>query len=245
MTTTLPHHAHPADAGLPQAAAPQTMPGWHIFADLTPPELQTSRQARSIRIAVIAALVVVCAGVAVGYQLARGQAQDAAAAVTAEEATGQTLRDRQQEFANVTTLQATVDSAKQQLGALLASDVDIDALVGHIWAALPPGMTIDQITVTVPGADAGQAAAGDSGSGAAALDTSAAVHIGTVALAGSGAAIDDTSTFIDKLVGIKGVYSPFPTSNQLGDDGRTSYSLQFTLTDAALSHRFLEGGDGK
>lgn len=220
------------------------MPGWHIYADLTPPELMADRRVRSLRVWIAIALVLVVAGVALAYDHARGQVRAAEEAVTAEQATAQALRDQQQQFTGVLTLQATVDKAKQDLAALLASDVNVDALLGEIWDALPDGMTISQIAVSVPDQISGKSTSGARGdSGPAALDTSDASHIGTITLAGTGTTIDDLPAFIDALGTLDGVFSPYPTSNQRSDDGGTSYSLQFTLTDALLTHRYAVEGE--
>jgi hypothetical protein len=221
-----------------------TMPGWHIYADLTPPELMADRRVRSLRVWIAIALVLVVAGVALAYDHARGQVSDAEEAVAAEQATGQSLREQQQQFAGVLTLQATVDKAKQDLAALMGTEVDIDALLGTVWDALPDGMTISQIAVSIPDQVSGKSPSGDRASaGVASLDTSDDAHIGTVTLAGSGATIDDLPAFIDNLSAIDGVFSPYPTSNQQSDDGGTSYSLQFTLTDALLTHRYAAEGE--
>lgn len=227
------------------AANGAAMPGWHIFADLTPPELMVERRVRRVRVVMIAVVVLAAIGTFLGYNYAQGEAAQAQSAVDAEEAISASLRSQQQQYSGVTQLEGAVDAARQDLAALLASDVDVNALLGAIWAALPSGMTIDQITVTVPDQFSGQSsgAAGTSkGDGAASLDASDATHIGTVALAGTGTSIDDVPAFIDNLSGIKGVYSPFPTSNQQADAG-TSYSLQFTLTGVLLTGRYAVEGD--
>lgn len=236
-------HAGVAEAPRPPdlPARTGTMPGWHIVADLTPPELIASRRVQKVRLWVVAAAVLVAAACAGGYVWARGQANTAAASLTAEQATTQALIDRQRSYTNVTSLQAAIDQVKAQTATLMASDVDIDTLLGKIWSALPDGMTISQIDVTVPSTVAG-ANARDPSSGIGALDTSDAVHIGTVTLSGTGGAITDVPTFVDGLGAIPGVFAPFPTANTADATG-VQYSVQLTLTDALLSNRFaVEGG---
>lgn len=229
--------AAPGPAGQPAAAA---MPGWHIYADLTPPEFAAERRLRRVRFGVVIAVILVAAGAVAGYQLAHAEARDAADLVAAEEAVGQSLRSQQQQFANVTQLRGTIDRAREQLAMLMSADVDIDALVSNIWAALPEGMTINQFAVTIQAPIGGQTRA--SAAGAAALDTSASEHIGTVTLSGTGTDIDDVPTFIDNLSDIAGIFSPFPTSNQATGPGATAYSLQFSMTDTLLTGRYaLEG----
>lgn len=242
MTEDIAGHRSDSDTALLPSgdrSSHAAMPGWHIFADLTPPELMADRRVRSLRVWIAIALVLVVGGVALAYDHARGQVSEAESAVAAEQATAQALREQQQQFSGVLALQATVDKAKQDLAVLMASDVDVDALLGKVWGALPDGMTISQIAVTIPDQISGKSGTGERGSaGVASLDTSDSAHIGTVTLAGSGTTIDDLPAFIDNLSAIDGVFSPYPTNNQQSDDGGTSYSLQFTLTDVVLTQRY-------
>src|SRR5690606_32339813 len=118
------------------------------------------------------------------------------------------------------------------LSVLMASDVDVDGVLGEIWSALPDGMTIGQIAVSIPDQISGSSPSSDRGdSGAASLDTSESAHIGTVTLTGTGTSIDDLPAFIDNLSALTGVFSPYPMSNQQTADGITAYSLEFVLTD--------------
>lgn len=216
------------------------MPGWHVFADFSPPELAAERRVKKVRVAMIAVVVLVAAAAFLGYDFAQGQAAEARAAVDTETAIAASLRSQQQQFSSVTTLQATINQARAELGTLLASDIDADALVAEIWAALPQGMTINQFTIAVPPQTPGNSAKAD---GVAALDPSTAQHIGTVTVGGTGTGIDDVPAFIDTLAGIPGVYQPFPTSNQTADEGGTTFSLEFTLTDVLLTHLY-DGQEG-
>lgn len=229
----------PGAEHVPGGAA--AMPGWHIYADLTPPELMASRRVRSLRVWIAIALVLVVGGVAVAYDHARGQVNEAEEAVAAEQATGQALRQQQQQFSGVITLQGDIADMEQQTATLMASDVDVDALLGKLWAALPQGMTINQITVSVP-SSVGGSGSGDTGSGAAALDASGDTHIGTVTLSGTGQSLSDVPGFIDNLSEVAGVFGPFPTSN-IDTGTAVNYSLQLTLTDALLTHRFAVEGE--
>lgn len=227
MSTDMLAPAIPAS----QQSASGAMPGWHIYADLTPPELIAARAVRKVRVWVAIALVLVVAVIGAGYQFARMQAAEAADTVAVERAIGDTLRAQQQQFSGVTSIQGSITAARAQLATLMASDVDVDALLGRIWAALPEGMTIDQLSITIPPL---ATSSGDTRSGTGALDTSDAAHIGTATLSGTGQQLADLSTFVDRLRQIDGIFDPYPTSNDVADEG-TEYSLQLVLTDALLS----------
>jgi hypothetical protein len=221
-----------------------SMPGWHVVADLTPPELIAARRLKVVRLLVLIVVVIVAAACAGGYYFARQQAAAAATDLEAAQATSTTLQAQQRSFAGVTALQGTLDAVRGQIATLLAADVDFSQLLGDIGAALPPGMTINQAAITItPPAD-GKAGSGDAG-GASALDASGVTHIGTVTLAGTGQTLEDLPVFIQRLRAIDGVFDPYPLANQVVTTGSdigagtgTTYSVQITLTDARLSHAF-------
>jgi hypothetical protein len=126
----------------------------------------------------------------------------------------------------------------------MAADVDVSALLGAVVAALPKEMTIDQLAVTVSAASSrGDLASKGKSSGVGGLDLSDAVHIGTVTVSGTGSTLTDLAGYVDALRATKGIFEPYPLSNQTTEVG-TSYSLQLTLTDALLTHRYElpEGG---
>jgi hypothetical protein len=219
-----------------------SMPGWHVVADLTPPELIAARRLKVVRLFVLVVVVIVAAACAGGYYLARQQAAAAATDLEAAQATSTTLQAQQRSFAGVTALQGTLDAVRGQIATLLAADVDFSQLLGDIGAALPPGMSINQASVTITPPTDGKAA---SAGGASALDASGVTHIGTVTLAGTGQTLEDLPVFIQRLGAIDGVFDPYPLANQVvttgSDSGAgtgTTYSVQITLTDARLSHAF-------
>ncbi len=240
-------------------------PGWGIVADLTPPELIADRRLKVVRRFVAVGLALVLGLCGVGYGYAVWQGSSAADGLAAEQARTATLLADQHRYIGVTAVHAAITQVQQQLGGLMASDVNVDKITAAIVAALPPAMTIDSATVTVTGAvDAASGrSTGDKASGVGGLDTSKAHHIGTVTLSGTGAQLTDLAAYVDALRRVPGVFEPYPLSNQAtgadapagtsaggsaapasGATAGTTYSLQLTLTDALLTHRFDKGGDG-
>jgi hypothetical protein len=225
---------NPADLS---TGRPGSMPGWHVVADLTPPELIAARRLKVVRLLVLIVVVVVAAACAGGYYFARQQAEAAATDLAGAQARSTTLQAQQRGLAGVTALQGSLNAIRGQVATLLAADVDFSALLGDIGAALPAGMTIGQAAVTItPTISSGNAGNANSG-GAAALDASGTAHIGTVTLSGTGRTLDDLSVFIQHLRAIHGVFDPYPLTNQVAEAG-TTYSVQITVTDARLSHAF-------
>jgi type IV pilus assembly protein PilN len=211
-----------------------SMPGWGIAADLTPPELIAERHLRVLRkliVAALALLVLVCAG---GYVLAVQQhstAADVRDAITARtEQLQQQLQNKS--FRNVVQIQGTVAQVQGQVATLMKNDVDLPALLGKVRVALPARMVIKTLTVTLT--PAGTPAAG---APTPTLDTSGHVVIGTVIVGGLSRSIDDLPTYVDRLAKVKGISNLVPTSNQ-NDTGGVKFSLAFAITDRLYSHRY-------
>ncbi len=215
-----------------------TMPGWGIVADLTPPELIAKRRLVVVRrmvIAGVATVLLLCGG---GFGYAVWQHGDAEDGLAAEQQRTTSLMSEQRKYSSVTVVRGAIGQVQDQLAALMAGDVDTSVLVGSIVSALPKTMTITQMSVTISAAGV-TGASGSSGSagGIGSLDLSGATHIGTVTLSGTGATLTDLAGYVQALQAAPGVFEPYPLSNQATETG-TSYSLQLTLTDALLSHRF-------
>jgi hypothetical protein len=214
------------------------MPGWGIVADLTPPELIASRRMRVIRrlmIVAVATVVLLCAG---GYTLAIWQHNQAANELASEQDRTTSLLAEQRRYSGVTVVRGAIADVQGQLAGLMVADVNVGSLVAAITTALPKGMSIDQITVTVAAASSsGNASTNGESGGLGGLDLSDAAHIGTVTLSGSGSKLTDLAAYVDTLRKTPGVFEPYPQSNQITETG-TTYSLELTLTDALLTHRY-------
>jgi hypothetical protein len=220
----------------------ESMPGWGIVADLTPPELIASRRMRVIRrlmIIGVATVLLLCAG---GYALAILRHNDAESELASQQDRTTTLIAKQRRYSGVTVVRGSIAEVQDQLAGLMAGDVNVGALVGAVVTALPQDMTIDQLSVDiVTGTSSGSGSTNSGGVGS--LDLSHAAHIGTVSMSGTGSRLTDLATYVNTLRTIPGVFEPYPQSNQTTEKG-TTYSLQLTLTDALLTHRFDVKGGG-
>jgi hypothetical protein len=205
------------------------MPGWGIAADLTPPELINSRELKKLRKWIGAGLVVLLLACTGGYLAASRQNHAAAADLAEVNAQTFQLQAGVRKYASVTQIQGNVTQIQAQIAILMGGDVDLVALMGRIHSGLPATMTISSEAVTISLAAAAAVPAGT------ALGASAT--IGTITVAGTGRALDNLATYVEKLQAIPGVTDVNPTTNVLSA-GTTHYSLTLTLTAAALSHRF-------
>ena len=211
-------------------------PGWGIVVDLTPPELLNVRQLRAVRRIVLAALVAVAVLLASVYLLIdqkRSSAQDELA--NAQTATIH-LQQQQQKYSGVTKLKAAAQQIKVQIGSLMSGDVASDALLYRMLLAVPTGVHLESVSVTIN--QAGVANAQNAQGGApGAIEISGHSRIGTVTMNGKAAAMDEVSTYVDRLSAIPGVLDVVPTSNSR-DAGGGEFTISFGLDDRLLTHHF-------
>lgn len=213
-----------------------TMPGWGIVANLIPPEVLQARRVRAIRKLVAYALcaLVLLAGLGYGYAFFRSQ--QAADTLAAEQSRTSQLLVQQKRYADVTLLQGSVAGVRTELSGLLASDVDMSAVVTSIVRQLPAGASISQLAVTMASAPGRQSSA-NLNSGTGSLDTSGHPHIGLITVTGQANRVPDVSVLVDRLHALPGFIDPYPTSNTTNDKG-TLFTIQFSIDDRLLSHRY-------
>jgi len=213
-----------------------TMPGWGIVANLIPPEVLQARRVRAIRKLVAYALcaLVLLAGLGYGYAFYRSQ--QAADTLAAEQSRTSQLLVQQKRYADVTLLQGSVAGVRTELSGLLATDVDMSAVITSIMRQLPAGASVSQLAVTMA-PTAGRQATANLASGTGSLDTSGRPHIGLITVTGQAARVPDVSMLVDRLRALPGFIDPYPTSNTTNDKG-TLFTIQFSIDDRLLSHRY-------
>ncbi len=220
-----------------------TMPGWGIVANLIPPEVLQARRVRAIRklVAYLLCVLVLIAGLGYGYAFYRSQ--QAAETLAAEQSRTSQLMAQQKRYADVTLLQTSVAGVRTQLSELLASDVDVSALITSVLRQLPAGASVSQLAVTMAPPE-GQQAKVNPASGTGSLDTSGRAHIGLMTVTGQAPRVSDVSTLVDRLGALPGFIDPYPTSNTTNDKG-TLFTIQFTIDDRLFSHRYDAKTGGK
>lgn len=213
-----------------------TMPGWGIVANLIPPEVLQARRVKAVRKLVAYLLCVLVLIAALGYGYAYYRSQQAAETLAAEQSRTSQLLVQQKRYADVTLLQTSVAGVRTELSQLLASDVDVSALVTSVLRQLPSGATVSQLAVTMQPPE-GQQAKVNPASGTGSLDTSGRAHIGLMTVTGQALRVSDVSTLVDRLRALPGFIDPYPTSNTTNDKG-TLFTIQFTIDDRLFSHRY-------
>ncbi len=214
-----------------------TMPGWGIVADLTPPEVVASRRLRVIRrllVMALAAIVVLCL---LGYAVAVVSKTSASNALARESDRTTSLQNDQLRYRSVTQLQGSLTQVEGQLAGLLSTDVSFAPVLKQIRASLLPGMTINQASITIVGT-------GTAANTASPFDSSAHPHIGAFTLTGTAVRINDVATFVDKLAALPGYADVSAPSSQSSTHG-VQYSITASFTDQVLSHKFDAKNGGK
>lgn len=210
-----------------------TMPGWGITSNLLPPELIAARRLRVVRKMIVAALVLVVALGAAGYGYGMYQQSGAQSALSAEQARTAQLLVQQQKYQEVVTISGSIAQIKGQLATLMTGDVDVAKLVGVVAARQPHGGSITQLQATVV-SDPTQPS---TDSGASVFDSSGQTHIGTMSITGTARNMPEVAAFVNQLGKAPGIVGVFPTS-QTTSTHAVQYTIQLTLTDKLLTHRF-------
>jgi hypothetical protein len=211
-----------------------TMPGWGIFADLMPPELQAARKLKGLRRALLAGLVILVLACVGGYVYAMNKHSSAQSALDQAQANTATVRAEQNKYADVTQLRTAATGIQSQVAAAMADDVDFGAFIAQVRAALPGSLAITSLTITI---------APNSGSTAPSLSSSAAPQIGTVTLGGTGKSLADLSGYVVKLAALPAVIDVIPTTNS-ASGAKTAFNVSFGITSALYSHLFTVKAGG-
>ena len=207
-----------------------TMPGWGIVADLTPPELIDSRRLKLLRKFLALLLLVVLVISAAVYAYAYLGNVKAQSALTDEQSRTSELQSTQGKYRDVTQIQTKLNQVNGQVAGVMQGDVDLQPLLAELRKALPGSLTIKTLALSVNSAPNG--AAGTPG-----LDTSGYRSIGSVTLDGNALSYAGVAQYVDALSNITGVTNVVPTSAQ-SNKIVISYNITLNLTDQVLSHRF-------
>jgi type IV pilus assembly protein PilN len=204
------------------------MPGWGIFADLTPPELIALRGLRVLRKQLGFALAVVVLLCVAGYVWAGRKSSAADDRLAASQATTTVLTAQNAKYASLLTLQHATQLANTQVSTLMATDVDVASFVRRLHAVAPAGTVLTAVNVTL-------AAVGDAGTPAGPADPA----VGTVTLSGTSNRMIDVASYVTALLKLQGVVNVIPATNSTSTArSRATWAITLQLTDKLYSHRF-------
>lgn len=209
--------------------------------DLLPPEIGERRRLRKVQTG-LGGAVLATLGLATLLVLgAQASVGDAQADLDAATATGAGLRAQQEAFAPVVQTRRRAQAAEQVLADAMGEEVRFSSLLDTIGRSTPSGVWISDLTLTQ-----GTAAA-TPGTAAAAAPAAAGVPeaIGTASITAVGFDHDSVAAWLESLAGAEGFTAPAfsaATESLRGERKVVEFTSTATLTDAALSRRYLSGG---
>jgi len=198
---------------------------------LLPAEVNDFHRARAVRrklvFGVFAVLALVAAGVAGTFYLA---AQAEASLQSARAAT-QNLLTQEAQFAELRQVQSGI--ALVQAGQLVGASTEIDwtQYLTDLQATLPPGVTINTVTIdsASPFIDYAQASVPLEGS-----------RIATLSFAATSPTLPSIPDWLDGLATLTGFTDAVPDSVVIGEGSTYLVNMTMHINSDAFSHRFAE-----
>ena len=204
--------------------------------NLLPPEIEEARRFRKVQaglgVGVLAALGVV----GVLTLMANSAVNDARGDLDTAAARETQLKAQQAEYAEVPLVYAQVEAAQAQLAQAMGKEVRWSYFLNDVSLRIPGKVWLTEMTVVqdVDGATAATVAA---------PGTYLSPGIGTVTFQGIGSKHNDVAAWLDALAKQKGLNQPYFTSSKqeaIGSEPVIKFSSQATITEEALSKRYVE-----
>jgi Tfp pilus assembly protein PilN len=208
-----------------------------ITANLLPIEITDARRENKLRWIVLAALVVVLAGLGLWDFQARHETSNAQATLAQKQTALSKLQSAQHQYAALSTAKGSAAAIDTELTKLMAQDVPWYQLVPALRsAASTSGITVSNIasTLSTANANAAPATAGVVAPGASASSVST---IGSITITGIAPDKPSAAAFLDQLAKVAGVSNPY--LNSLNAQGsQYQFTLQADITSALYKGRY-------
>jgi Tfp pilus assembly protein PilN len=205
--------------------------------NLLPPEILEGRRFRRVQVLLGLAVLACIALAGAATWWAHTTVTDAQADLDAAQARVTTLQRKQAQYAEVPKITAEVDAATAARAQAMSTDVTWYRYLGELNAALPGGVVLKSLTVTMAAA----------GVPAAAADPLSVAGIGTIAVDGTAPSYPAVSSWLDALDDVGGVdYPALSNAARSSIDANTeliTFNSSAVVTEKALSHLY-EGKDG-
>ncbi|MCW2667449.1 MAG: Fimbrial assembly family protein [Frankiales bacterium] len=234
MTLTMFKRAEPGEtdpsAQSPVPAAPSPLPVVLPRVNLLPPEILQRRRFHQLQIGLGVAVLGCASLVAMLYVGATGSVADAAGGLSTAQATGQQLQAEQAKYQDMTSVFAQATAAKGLLTTAMGEEIRFSGLLSELSTTLPEDVWLGTVALN-QGATPG--AAGATGG------------VGTVTFGGTGFSHDSVAAWLE-AVDRSELYSDayFSKSSEalMANRKTVTFASTATLTPAALSRRYLQGG---
>lgn len=238
-----------AERTRPKSGAP-FVPG-QPQVNLLPPEVKAARGLKAIKRVLVMLLILVVAACAGAYVLAfldKSKAQDQ---LTSAQDDTVKLQAEIERYARVPLVRGQLENAKYARQLAMSTEVLWQPYYGAITAVLPPGVSLDNLTVTQATPMTAPAAPSSP------LQDSS---IGQIVFTARSATIPDAAAWVDALNSIPGLGDAWVSSAVVTQDGESdtvfynvsatvqvrdsAYALRFVPAEATADEATDEAGDG-
>jgi len=209
--------------------------------NLLPPEIEEQRRFRKVQAGLGAGVLAAVAVVGALMLLANAAVNDAQSDLDDATARQARLQAQQAQYAEVPIVYAQVEAAEAQLGLAMGKEVRWSYFLNDLSLKVPGKVWLTSMTVTqeVDGAVAATAdPAAVPGTG-----TYLTAGMGTVTFQGKGYGHNDVAAWLDALAKQKGLIQPYFTNSAkeaIGSETAVSFTSQATITEQALSGRYVQ-----
>lgn len=216
-----------------------------VRANLMPDDIINSRRADALRQRVLLGLVVVVLLLVSAYGASWWQTRSANNDLRAARQTGASLQLEAQQYAPLTSAQASTTAIKGQLQKLMADDLSWKSVLTTLRAKAPYGVTLTQIggNVTAASPAGGAGAGAGAADGYQALDTSNVRVVGTLTLTGTAPDQRSVANYSDALSATRGLTAAFVTS-VTSSTSTATFNITVSITADALGGRFAPPAAG-
>lgn len=197
-----------------------------VRVNLLPPEYTKARGTRRLRIALVAAVVLVSGACGAAGVISAGHVSDAQAGLDAEQSRTSTLRAAQAPYAEVPTVLEALAKAQAVQTQVQSSEIPYYRYVDLFAANAPADLSYTSLAMTTNavGANASTTA-----------DPLAAAGIASVTVSGTTKTQDQVATWLDQVDTIPGVTGATLLNSSRSDtDGTVTFNAAATLTNDAL-----------
>lgn len=199
-------------------------------ANLLPPAIVTHRQVAAAKRRALLWVGVVLALLVLGFLLASLQQRSANAARDQAQARVDAALVEKQRYAYVPAVYQAVTTARKDLATAMGQEVQMSRLMAGLSAMQPPGLSLTSFTATV-----GPGASDDLGTAQAVIP-----GVGAVTMDGEAESLDLIAAWLERLRANPDYESPILTGVTRSPDGLYTFTASASLTEQALSGRFVE-----
>lgn len=200
--------------------------------NLLPPEIRSRRTLRRVQARLALGLVLVLLVAGLGTVAVMFDEQNAQEELAAQEAEVDKLTAEQATYAEVPLTKSQIARAEAARAYGMSTEVLWVDFLRAIQAVVPPGVTVETLTINAPSPVVPAATV---------MDPLAGASIGSITFVGRSATLPDVAAWLDGLNTVPGFSNAAFSSAEVADaDGAVTYELTSTvqIDETIFAHRF-------